>query len=277
MAAKNTHGKSILEGVNKKQQSVRGKPMISASDKDRMLKRIGGNIRDHGRHIYSVTGGYSPRFLYTIGLYEKAGVELLFAGGAFVEAREIASVLNRAAVLIENGHEPSQLHLRCDHLGAMRLVQTDTSWASRLLLGALDYYDLPALPVWQLIPEDVEKSSIDIPNTAEPFREKADPAWRWLEQKCPHDIAQGSMAITDMDLLLGYGASEIMRWEVDEWEIYSGEKPTGEAGTYRVPLAPLLAFDASLLPALDLAVGRGLIRSFNQDGSAQPWQPWGPK
>ncbi|PIE10545.1 MAG: hypothetical protein CSA72_08550 [Rhodobacterales bacterium] len=251
--------------------------MTSALDRRKMLDRIRITIQEYGRHVYSVSGGHSPRFLYTIGLYGKAGVELLFAGGAIYDERALASLLNRAAVLIEDGDDPSQLHMQDDQLGPVRLVRADQSWVSRLLLGALDYYDIAELPVWQLVPEDTESASFDIPNTTEPFSEPAHPAWRWLDEDCPYNLPPDSIAITDLDLMLGYGASEVMRWDSAEWEIYSGEKPTHEADTYRVPLAPLLAFDAALAPAAELAVGRGLIRDYTADGSPGPWQPWGPK
>lgn len=251
--------------------------MIAASERHRMLERIRSNIHNHGRHIYAVAAGSSPQFLYTIGLYEKSGLELLFAGGALFEKRAIASVLNRAAHLIEEGEDPSTLRMEINELGPLRCVKVDQSWVSRLLLGALDYYDRPELPVWQLVPEDAEKASIDIPDTALPFSETAHPVWRWLDKDCPDDLCRDFVAVTDLDMLLGYAASEVMRWEASEWEIFSGEKPECESATYRVPLATLLAFDTSLLPALDLAVGRGLIREFNSEGSAGPWEPWGPK
>lgn len=251
--------------------------MIPESERQRMRALIHQNIQTHGRHVYSVTGGHSPRFVYTIGLYEKAGAELLFAGGALFDTRAIASALNRAAQLIEEGAEPSQLRLDSDQLGPLTCVQADPSWGSRLLLGALDHYDLPGIPVWQLVPDDPEKTSIDIPDTRVPFSETAHPVWRWLEQECPHALPQDSIAITDLDLLLGYSASEVMRWDNAEWQIYSGDKPDSAANTYHVPLAILLAFDDTLLPAVDLAVGRGLIREFDANGTAGPWTPWGPK
>lgn len=274
-------GGIIVGKYSPKQRSVYGAYynletlMTLAPERQRMLELIRRNIQHHGRHIYAVTGGDTPRFLYTIGLYETSGFELLFAGGAIFDKRSIASVLNQAARLIEDGAEPAHLRLKSEKLGPVRCVKTDQSWVSRLLLGALDYYDIPSIPVWQIIPEEAEKVSIDIPDTAEPFSEAMHPVWRWLDKDCPHDVPRDSVAIADLDMLLGYAASEVMRWDIAEWEIYSGEKPESQASTYRVPLAVLLAFDPSLLPAVDLPVGRGLLREFNKRGVAGPWEPWG--
>lgn len=249
--------------------------MPLVSERQRMLELIRRNIQNHGRHIYAVAPGCAPQFFYTIGLYEMSGFELLFAGGAIFDKRSIASVLNQAARLIEEGAEPAKIRLHSEALGPVRCVKTDPSWVSGLLLGALDYYNLSSLPVWQLIPENVEKLSIDIPDTAEPFSEAGHPVWRWLEKECPYDVLKDSVAVADLDMLLGYAASEVMRWETSEWEVYSGEKPESEASTYRVPLASLLAFDPSLLPVIDLPVGRGLLREFDEAGVAGPWEPWG--
>lgn len=251
--------------------------MTSDAARQNAHERIRRNIQDHGRHIYAVFGGDSPRFLYTIGLYEKAGAELLFAGGAIFHDRAVAALLNRVAAMIEDGQDPEALRISCDDLGPVRLVLADQSWVSRLCLGALDYYGCAGLPVWQILPDDAERTSIDIPNTAEPFSGSAHPVWQWLEQDCPYPIPEGSVAITDLDLMLGYAASEAMRWQATQWQVYSGDKPDSAADTYHVPLATLLAFDASLLPALDLGVGRGLIREFDAKGIAGPWSPWGPK
>lgn len=251
--------------------------MALENERLRMIDLIRSNIQKFGRHVYSVRGGESPRFLYTIGLFEKSGAELLFAGGAIFDERAVGSVLNTVARLIEEGADPSQLRIETQALGPVRLIRVDPSWVSKLLLGALDYYDVKDLPTWQIVPIETEKVSIDIPNTAEPYSPTGHPVWRWLDGAWPYDIPRDGVAITDLDMMLGYAASEVMRWESAEWEIYSGEKPEYEEDAYRVPLATLLAFDASLEPAVDLRIGRGMIRDYDDNGRAGPWEPWGPK
>lgn len=247
--------------------------MTPESQRQKMLTLIRRNIQTHGRHIYSVIGGESPQFLYTIGLYEKSGVELVFAGGALFEKRSIASLLNRAAAIVETGQRPSDLRMHDDDIGPVRLIKTHQSWVSRLLLGALDYYDIPNLPVWQMIPEDDERYSFDIPNTAKSFDVNSHPVWRWFDQACPQEIPKNSIAVSDLDVMLGYAATEITRRTNLEWEVYSAGQPDCEALTYRVPLITLLAFDDTLLPAVDIPIGQGLVRSFNTQGTANAWVP----
>jgi hypothetical protein len=61
-----------------------------------------------------------------------------------------------------------------------------------------------------------------------------------------------------------------MRWEEDEWEIFSGAGPEIPESERRVvPLGVLLEADKSLLPAVDLSVETGFWR----DGDSE-WNPW---
>ena len=61
------------------------------------LNTIGNAINSHGYFVYTTSGGSSPRFLYTIGLHEKLGVELLFAGGAYFSAQLAKNIVDCAA------------------------------------------------------------------------------------------------------------------------------------------------------------------------------------
>lgn len=250
---------------------------MATEERRRMLDLIRRNIETFGRHVYVVRGGESPRFVYTIGLKERANCELVFAGGAIFSDRTVGRILNTISQRIEAGAAPGGLEVTIESIGTFRLAPVDPDWVARLLLGALDYYDIETVTAWQVVPMDEEQRFIDIPDMSRPWSPDVQFVWRWLEGGWPYEIPQSSVALTDLDAMLGYSASEVMRWEETEWEIYSGEKPDREDDAYRVPLATLIAFDASLEPAVHLRVGRGLIREFSADGEAGDWDDWGPK
>ena len=56
--------------------------------KNLVLKKIKDNIGYFGYHTYLITGGSTPRFLYTIGLTEGVGGEVIFAGGIIILTRK---------------------------------------------------------------------------------------------------------------------------------------------------------------------------------------------
>jgi hypothetical protein len=62
-----------------------------------------------------------------------------------------------------------------------------------------------------------------------------------------------------------------MRWEEDEWELFSGPGPDIPKDELRVvPLGTLIASDSSLDRIVKLSVGTGLRR----EGMSE-WHPWG--
>ena len=52
------------------------------------LELIRTNIATYGHHLYLVQGGPDPRYIYSIGLRDAIGAELIFAGAAFYSANE---------------------------------------------------------------------------------------------------------------------------------------------------------------------------------------------
>lgn len=62
-------------------------------------------------------------------------------------------------------------------------------------------------------------------------------------------------------MLYGEKATELTRWETNEWKIFSGSGPDVPKEDIRIiPLAILIGIDKSLEPALHLDVGKGLSR-----------------
>lgn len=246
---------------------------MKQSTRERFLQLISENIKNSGRHIYSVMGGESPRYLYTIGLAEKRGLELVLPGFAHLSTRFCAELLNQIADGLENGGEPSSWSLEHTDLGQLSLCPVHDSWATRLLLGATDYYGHSEFKAWQIVAEQ-ERSTIDVPNLSLPYSRDTQPVWQWLDGGWPYQVSSDSVAVTNLDALRGYGISELVRWEELEWEMFSGPAPEiPENELFKVPLATLLAFDPTLVEALDLPLGEGLFRHYEDDGPG-PWKSW---
>ncbi|MGI2909723.1 hypothetical protein, partial [Tolypothrix sp. VBCCA 56010] len=73
-------------------------------------------------------------------------------------------------------------------------------------------------------------------------------------------------------VLYGEKATDVMRWEPNEWEIFSAPAQDIDKKDMRaVPLAILIGIDKTLEPALYLDVEKGLLR----DTSDLIWHAWG--
>ncbi len=231
------------------------------------------NIERHGCHIYNVMGGESPRYAYTVGLHEKYGMELVLAGLVTMPTSLTASLLNRAVGLLRD-QQPADITVEVEGFGAFKLLKTDPSWNKLMLLGCYDFYRTEDVTAWQLVPLDEEIRTIDVPDMARPYSTEQQPVWQWLDGGWPHSPPSNVEVVTNLDALLGYAVSELMRWEESEWEMFSGPGPeVPEDQMHVVPLATLLAFDSTLQPALEVPVGSGLFREFEDDAPG-PWQRW---
>ena len=239
-----------------------------------MIEEIRANIEKSGRHVTCVLGDESPRYLYTIGLSAKVGFELVLAGQAQIPSKVGAALLNAISRELEGGKSVKKLSLDFRKLGRFTLSPTESSWTKHMVLGALDYYDRDEIKVMQVLPEP-DRATIDIPPMSEPFSPEKHRVWQWLEGGWPHQVPSDSVAITNLDALQGYAISELVRWEDTEWEMFSGPGPEVSQDEFvKVPLATLLAFDKSLEAALDLDIGAGLYREFDENGQEKPWQVW---
>lgn len=247
-------------------------------DRARALELIKRNIEKSGFHIYLIAGGSpKPRFAYTIGLRESLGAELVLAGALYYGKKDevfeiLHSLRKQLATGVKGKLGPTWLStFSVPRLGSFTLRKADSSWASKLLLGAVDYYGTKDIDAYQIVPEE-KHQTIDIPNMAKAWNPTEEPVWRWLQDETwPYSIPRGSEAMTDLAALRGAPVTEACRWEENYWELFAGDGPdVSKADARLVPLACLLAADPSLAPVVNLALGEGLWR----DGEGGEWNRW---
>ena len=238
-----------------------------------ILERIRSSIDKYGYHVRGVDGGPLPRFAYTIGLYPTFGWEIVFAGGSYYSLSDLKKIVDGIAERIKSGEAPSELLAKIDLLGEFSLQKVNSSWSGKLLLGALDYFNVPQINALQIRP-DRERWTIDIPDLGEIWNPAANPIWQWLDEEWEYPVSKRSVAITNLDALRGIPITEVVRWEENEWELFAGAGPDVEKSDIRiVPLGTLLGFDPSLANVTQLKIGEGLWR--NSDDRV--WHPWRKK
>lgn len=234
------------------------------------LEQIKLNIRHHGHHIYRVAGGGPlPRYVYSIGLKERIGLEVVLAGASFYFADAVEEVVNEIANKIQSVKLQKSTILTTH--GSFSLRSVHESWANRLFLGAKDYYQTEAIGALQIVPAE-EYWTADIPDMSIAWSPDADPVWKWLEVSWPYAVPASSTATTDLAALRGETVTEMVRWEEDQWEIFAGPGPEITEDQARVvPLGTLIGIDASLEIATTLAIEEGLWRS----EVGEEWNQWG--
>lgn len=234
------------------------------------LQRIRANIASAGYHVTVVTGGALPRYAYTIGCTATIGAEFVLAGGELYSTAQVGEILD--AVVSRATHAPDGLpaSVRVGALGRFSLVKADASWSTRLLLGAFDYYPHAGFAVWQVVPDGPHRT-LDVPEMARAFEAQAQPVWQWVERAWEYPIPRGSMALTNLPVLFGEKVTEAMRWETDDWELFSGAGPeVPEADRRMVPLGVLIGLDKALERVIYLPVGQGIWREREE----LEWKDW---
>jgi Domain of unknown function (DUF4262) len=234
------------------------------------LDRIRADIADAGHHVTLVQGGEQPRFAYTIGLTDTGLPEVVLAAttslsaNAVFEAIEGAAERVRSAPLLGDGEI-----LDVPGVGAFTFVPVDPSWTSKLLLGALDYYDRDDVPALQMVPETALRT-IDVPDLAVPFDPRLEPVWRWLVEPWDFPVPSDAITMTNLAALHGEPISQAGRWESDHWELFTGHD-IAEEDARAIPLATLLGFDPTLEPVVHLEVGGAIRRA--PPGEWETWEP----
>lgn len=244
---------------------------MTDSNRQSVIEKIKSSISDFGYHIRIVDGGPSPRYAYTIGLYPKLGFEIVFAGGAYFTLDQTRSVVNQLAKLLCLGDEDQEKSQTVDEIGIFSLRQTDESWGQKMLLGALDYFDIDRIKALQIVPGS-EYWTIDVPDMRKIWNPASHPIWQWLGVDWDFPVSSKSGAITDLDALRGHRVTEVMRWEETQWEMFASAGPDVEKENVRlVSLGTLIGYDESLKPVIDLKINSGLWR----DEEVGEWHPWG--
>ncbi|MGI4832566.1 MAG: DUF4262 domain-containing protein [Janthinobacterium lividum] len=254
--------KNVLYGV-----VVTSKCPMQKSD---FFRKIQANIAATGYHVTVVTGGALPRYAYTIGGKDLVGAEFVFAGGEAYSQAQVGEILQAFINWATQAPAWQPTALAVGSLGHFSVVQADASWSKRLLLGAFDYYQQAAIPVWQIVPDSPHRT-LDIPDMSSVFDVAAQPVWQWLARHWDYPVPEESMAITHLPVLFGQPALEVMRWETEEWEIFAGAGPEVPKAEMRiVPLGVLLGLDTALERAIHLPVGKGLWRAEGE----REWHKW---
>jgi hypothetical protein len=217
-----------------------------------------------------VTGGELPRFAYTIGCEINLNSEFIFAGGEFYSKDNVSEIISQvifATKKVSNWHE---LSVEIRSLGQFYIQEVNESWSRLLLLGAFDYYKRDNLTVWQILP-DVSHFTLDVPDMSQVFDIASQPVWQWLSRKWDYPVPSHSMAVTNLKVLFGEKATEVVRWEIDEWEIFSeAGSDIAKEDMRIVPLGLLMGIDKSLEIAVGLEVGKGVWR----DSIELEWNSW---
>jgi hypothetical protein len=236
------------------------------------LERIRLNIEKFGSHLYSVSGGGTPRFVYSIGPSQSLGAELVLAGAASFTANEAFAILNDVVEQLREGARWTE-DFDVESHGRFRLASVHDSWSSMMLLGALDYFGVRSVTTYQVIPEGIHRTK-EIPDMSRPFDPAREPVWRWLRDPWSLPFPQEGRAVTTLAALRGEAVTEAARWEEDYWELYVGGPPDkGDPDVRSVHLAVLLGVDPSLRAVSELAVGSALWREDADD----EWHVWTKK
>jgi Domain of unknown function (DUF4262) len=242
--------------------------MTKEERRQEALNEIREHIAEYGFHTYVVTGGGDPHFGYTIGLTESLGAELILPGTYFYKLADVSkvikSIIGKLAPPV-----PWDVSVDAPPWGTFSFRHVHMSWATALMLGAFDYYQGRNIEAYQIVPDEGHWT-IDVPDLSQPWSPNAAPGWRWLKEEWKYPVPRDSMALTDLTVLRGGRIAEVMRWEEDQWEIFSGPD-IPESERRAIPLGVLLDADESLRPAVDLRVEAGFWR----DKGETEWHPWG--
>jgi Domain of unknown function (DUF4262) len=242
--------------------------MADEAQKKQALDHIRENISRNGHHIYVVSGGATPRFAYTIGVRESLGVELILAGAIFFYLKDVTQIINDIASQLKARRDMEVVEVA--EQGSFILRKAHSSWATALMLGALEYYRVDEIPAVQIVPDE-SHWTIDVPDMTAPWSSTTAPVWQWLHEPWRYPVPEAATAATNLAALRGERITEAMRWEEDEWEISAGPGPDVPKDEMRVvPLGSLVAADESLVPVVYLPVGEGLWRD-----AVSEWHAWG--
>ena len=239
-------------------------------NKKDFLKKIQFNIDNYGYHMYLVKGSSSPTIAYTIGLKEKLDFELIIAGASYYSNDEVVEIINLISKMCSHLKYKIKSKVYVNGFGEFVLKEINKSWCDLLMLGAVDYYGNNEFTSYQIIPSK-EFVTIDVPDMSTPFDSSLEPIWSYEKENWNYSISPNSFAVTNLNALRGKDITEVVRWEDEQWEMFSGAGPAvTETDIRLVPLSTLLKFDSSLEIVTELEIGTGLWRESLKD----KWHKW---
>ncbi|ASS50303.1 MAG: hypothetical protein A3D31_12105 [Candidatus Fluviicola riflensis] len=237
---------------------------------NKFLDLIKANITKHGYHVTIVNSDTDPRYCYTIGLNESLGFELVIAGGYFYLKDDLLYILD---LLVSNLKKDGSLinsHIQTSKFGSFTFIRIHDSWNDLMLLGVSDYYKTDTIKSFQIIP-DGEHFTLEIPDMSKKINGESFPIWKWLIHEWDLKVPETSKAITNLAALKGEKITEVMRWEVDNWEMFAGSGPDIDENDIRVvPIGMILGIDKTINDALDLKIEKGFWRK-NDDLVLHDW------
>lgn len=226
------------------------------------------NIEKYGHHITIVSGDIQPRYAYTIGLKEKLGLELVFAGGIYYMKDEVLEIINNITEKLKTPDRTNAFQI--NRFGSFLLSKVHKSWSDLMALEVFDYYKQNSIDFFQIIP-DPDHFTADIPNMNIEWKESSEPVWKWLKKNWDYPVSKAPTVTTNIDSLRGAKITEVMRWEEDVWEAFAGSREDVNDEDMRVvSLATIIGIDPSALPILELKIGKGLWR----DSEELEWHEW---
>lgn len=225
-----------------------------------MKRRVSENIRDFGYHVYLVSAGSTPRYFYTIGLNERIGFDLIFAGGLSFSASSVKEIIDLAFRALERASRvPKKLEL--PGYGCFELVRACDAWVHALALGAVDFYGADDVKVFQLIPPS-RHLTLDVPRMDSRIEPQSQRGWRWLVEPWPYSLSIDSSVAINLDALFGSDVTYVSRWPGDEWEMFAGDpESVSEEDMRVVNFSFALALDSTLETVLCLEESQVALRT----------------
>ena len=240
------------------------------NEKNEFISLIKANIKEFGFHITIVNSYTEPRYAYSIGLNEKFGFELIFAGGIIFYEKDIYEIFNSIATELNLDSKITHATIKTKNFGKFSFSAVDNSWSNLLVLGVYDFYNVKEIKVFQIKPE-AKYYTLDIPDMEVSFDDSNNQVWKWLNNKWDLPVPETSTSLTNIQALKGEYILEVFRCDEDEWEMFSENGTNIDRGNLRiVSVGALIGIDPSLTRSLTLEIGKGIWRKSIEDD----WNNW---
>jgi hypothetical protein len=239
--------------------------------REKFLQLIESNIAKYGYHVTIVSESVLPRFSYSIGLNDTLGFELILAGCAIYQHKDISKIFAKIVSEFNQGRNNEGTNILNDSLGTFKLSEVKPTWSEKMMLGVYDYLDVKEFKGLQIIPDKMHYTN-EIPEMDKEYHENEQPVWKWLTQKWPYPVPKESLVTTNIDALKGEYIKEVMRWENDSWEMFTMPGPDVPDEDVRiVSLGTMLGIDESLEPSVHIKLEEGIWRK-DKDSDWNKWQ-----